>query len=200
MNIENAEKVWAEQSVPGQSPTDLSGMIRQQNSKSKRQLYCSFAFVILCLLFGVLNFYGQYFVNGDGLLVSSLRFSVVLIAIPIHLQVHRRLAKNYRDRVEASANQCEWLSLAVANLDQELHGGQWKLGAFFLAVLGIVCATKWLDYRSGTDTLAECIAIPIAVAVVMLIVSVGVWHYRTTFLEPEYARLSSLQAGMERES
>ncbi|MEM8670120.1 MAG: hypothetical protein AAGG48_21510 [Planctomycetota bacterium] len=200
MTLENAASVWTSQTIPSLSTKELSKMIEHHNAKSKRQLYSSLAFVVLCLIFGAMNFYGQYFVNGDGLLVATLRFSVVLIAIPIHILVHRRMAIDYRSRVDSASNQRAWLEKAIANLETELNGGWWKLASFFSFVMIVVCLTKWLDYRSGADSLAECVAIPVFVLAVIILVLAAVWHYRVAILAPEYDRLNQLLAGVEDES
>ncbi|MEL6109077.1 MAG: hypothetical protein AAFU85_23980, partial [Planctomycetota bacterium] len=49
-----------------------------------------------------------------------------------------------------------------------------------------------IDYRNGTDTLAECLAIPTVVVIVFLIVGMMVWHHRTQFLRPELERFEGM--------
>lgn len=201
MTLEQMKDAWHSQAIPSHTREALGQIISQKNTARKRQLVASFVIAVVAVGFGLLNFCGQYFWNGNSLLVSSLRALPVLAATGIHIVVCRRLAREQRERRELAASHTAWLKRWIGSLETEVRGpGRWKLLAFFSFLIAIASVTKWLDYQSGEDSAAECIAIVAAVITLCLFVSISLLHYRTQFLIPELHRCRQMLDELRGES
>ena len=193
MNLQQAESLWSDQLVPQRGEHEIAQVVAEDVARTRRQLRWSVFFTIACLLGGIANFYGQFIANGDPLLVSLLRFSVVLMVIPFQVHAWWSLRRRYQERVKSQLDQQSWLATMVADLKRESQRPPYMaMACYAVVVLGLVVATKWLDYVQGTDTLAECVAIVGVVVALFVLAFAGVWHRQNTFLRPRLAHYQRL--------
>ncbi|MEM6691027.1 MAG: hypothetical protein AAF664_16485 [Planctomycetota bacterium] len=197
MTIDEIRDAWSSQETPQETGEGLSEIISEQNAGMRRQLTVTVLVAVAAFAMGVFNFLGQYFGNGNGLFISVLRSLPVLAATSIHIVAVKHMAKEQRLRFELAASHSDWLRHRIATLESEIRGsGWWKVAAFLAFLTSIVAITKWLDFRSGEDSLSECIAITFIVLAGCSLTLVGVWHHRTQFLIPELTRFRSLEADL----
>lgn len=193
MTLEEAGQIWTDQSPPKKSKGELVKIVQSYNASTKRHLWASGFFCAFVIIAGIYNLIGQVFVNGDALGVALLRFSVLLVAIPIQLFVHRSLVRQHRERQSLASDHVAWLKLRVKELNTQINEPvQWKFLAFVLFTLVVVSLTKWIDYQSGEDSLAECLLIPGFVLISFLTVGLFMWHYRQMFMIPDLKRYRNL--------
>ena len=198
MTFEEAAQAWKHQMTPQRSSAALDELIRRNNTRSNRRLIISTVFLVLCVAAAVLNFYGQHVVNGDGLLVSSLRAFPVLVAAVIQMAVVDGMKRSHKQRLSLTANQHQWLANWTSGLEIEVgRRAFWGPTLLLLLVLIIVSATKMIDYQNGDDTLGECIGVVLAFASCCAIVPTFLWHYRTQFLIPELRRCRELSRQLD---
>ena len=187
------EQTWASQAVPSFEAEQLREVVAKHISRTTAQIRTSFVFCILCVAGAIFNFYGQFVLNGDPLLVAALRFSVVLVVIPFQWRAWWVLKRRHEERARSQLDQRSWLAGMVDDLHNELYRPvYWKLAFFSCLVIGLMIAVKWLDYRYGLDSAGEGFAIVMAVAVLILLGIVGVWLHRKNVLMPRYERYREL--------
>lgn len=193
MTADEISDAWNSQPVFGRKSGTLGEIIASKQKATRRQLRISAAIAVFAVVMAVVNFYGQYVQNENGLWISILRALPALVATPIHWGVCRRLATERHEQQQLAASHDAWLSQSIGRLQSEIQGkGAWKLGLFFAFVIAITSATKWIDFQSGQDSAAECVGILLAVVTLCLGVSIGIWHHRTQFLVPELDRCRRL--------
>lgn len=189
----NVEQTWESQATPPIGKEKLREVVTSHVASSRRQIRISFLFCIACVAGAVFNFYGQFVVNGDPLLVAALRFSMVLIVIPFQWHAWWSLKKKHDERLNSQLDQKTWLTKMVEDLHQELYKpAYWKLALFSIVMVVLMSVVKWLDYQYGLDSATECVAIVMVVVLLILAVFAGVWHHRTTVLVPRYERYQAL--------
>lgn len=201
MNLHEASEKWSTQSVPELGRSRLDQIVTSHVKATHRQLWFSGMFCIACVVGAILNFYGQFFVNGDPLLVASLRFSVVLVVIPFQWYMWWSLRRKHQERIDSQLDQRKWLEKMVGDLAQEVETPKaWQLALFSLIIVGLTALTKGIEFQLGMDSAAECIGVVAAVIIGIGVVYLGVWHHRKNFLVPRYRWYQSLLHDAEESS
>ncbi|MEO1528931.1 MAG: hypothetical protein AAFX06_26215 [Planctomycetota bacterium] len=200
MTFEEMTTCWQQQSIPNRGPEQLRALVTRENRRQAIRLWASRFFLAFCVLAGIANLIGQRWENGDSWWLVFSRFSVVLIMFPFQWQAERLERRRLAQARALASDIGAWLTNRVNELRGDLRPSWGKPIAFLAIVFSIVCWTKWIDYQNKTDTLAECVAIPLFVAMVFVVIAIGIWHHRTQFLVPELSRLETMLADFESEA
>ncbi len=193
MNLEEFRDKWDSQDTPKLGEEKLNQVVNSQITSTNRQIWTSALFTIACVFGAILNFYGQYFVNGEPLFISTLRFSMVGLVIPFQVYAWWSVKKKYQERINSRLDQKTWLARMVEDLRHEVEQkASWKLALFCSVMMVLMIVVKWLDYLRGSDTATECIGIVGALGLLLGMILIGVQHHRKMFLIPRYRRYRKL--------
>ena len=189
MNLDQSQELWGAQGVPQNRRQTPRQLVERYVDSTGRQIRYGWLAVAVLLAFGVFNFYGQFVVNGDGLLVCMLRFAAVMLGSVIHLYVLSEMRRKRDERLSAGLDQRRWLAAMVDDLTEEVSAPPWLMLGFVSLLIGLVGLSKWIDYRTGADSAAECVAVMAVVFAVVVGLLMAVQQYRNHFLIPRRRRL-----------
>lgn len=197
MTFDEMTTAWQTQAHPSLNTDELRKVVGEQNRRKALRLWFSRFFLAFCLIAGVFNLVGQRWGNGDSWELVLSRFSVAIVALVIQWQVERIERRRLGRARELSRDLEAWLREHVQDLKSDLEPRLWKPIGFLAFTLAVVCWTKWIDYRNGTDTLAECVAIPLIVVAGFVVIAMMVVHHRSQFLKPELERFEGMMSDWE---
>ena len=198
MNLAQAQQVWSSQRISPMTRDQIQDVIQKSTASAGREMWTTLLMTSGIILLAIFNFYGQYVLNGDPLLIASLRFFMVLAVVPIQVFVWKGLRKRYHDRVNSQFDQKKWLTMTVADLKQQVeHPGDWKILLFCFVMTGVLAFTKYLDVQAGNDSVTESMAIVAVFVAFVAFIWLGRWHYREQFLIPRYDRFRGILSEME---
>ena len=193
MTLEESEKIWESQKPFPGSQVNIEGVIASHQFRFKRRM-CFYGFMCLVgLIGGCVVFQGSYWKHDEGMLIAVLRSLSVFVLVPIQLFALKTEWSAKKERSRSACTQLEFLHHIVADLEAYLRKPKWWLLILIscLLLLSLV-VVKWLDVRSGGDSVGESIGVLTFAVLGILLVFVFTHHYNTWILTPRHTYYKQL--------
>ncbi|MEM9529459.1 MAG: hypothetical protein AAGA23_00935 [Pseudomonadota bacterium] len=189
MQINDVQTLWDQQPTPRPQQT-ATEIVQRSRRRSAINAVAMLAFFLLSMAMAGHTFWFSFGSQGEALGIALIRCSLFVILAGVQYPLWRQARREADRRESCQLAPGDCLREIQVDLEREIASfSPLRSSVPLLLIMVFISLNKWIDYRLGVDTLAECIGIVIAAGGVFGLVGVTFWHYRTQFLEPRRSHI-----------